>query len=652
MPVKRNFTDSLKSSGCVFGNKNVANRTFHGTFTKRQVYNVVKQFMNDKKGKYNWFQLSLNIVDDGVGLKSCPSFNDKEEPNILPQYDWDKCDGFVLYVCNIPNGSLKPQNRVNQEETKEETKEEMKEETKEETKEEPATTLRRSKRLMGDSKFNDCLFDCIVGLLGKYRLPINIKTPETFKNAIGINRCEKIPMEKIPKVEEILKVNINISGDYEYISKNKQPVYTANLILKNEHVEIAENNLHSTKLLSYIPKFTQSELITYYIKDDSVICYNGKYFTMQLKEFQKQRKDVYSNTSCYRGCVKEEDLHIEYINILNDTKLLKAYSFGKHDLARSSYKLTKEAIKTLHYSTLSLREPEPIIEEEEMPLHNAFCGGLMFCNPSTLNNGRLIDINSFYLSVLASDKFTFPLTRGKFELYKEFPRPFFEYGIYHCVVHRCENPNINRLFYFNKRNYYTNFCLTTAKELGLKIELIQDGKPNVRLYKVRGQGKHYFEPMINEFYSIKLKMKEDECESKVANKLLHRLFGTLSQKNKRYSKIGEIFDMSNPNIADQKIRKVGKHHIVSYVEHGSFFKYDYARIGPFLTAMCRRKLYEVVKPYNQHIYRVFTDSILYDADAINIDVPISDKIGCWKIEMENMKCIIQQHEKPVWIKNK
>jgi hypothetical protein len=604
----------------VWGNKEVFNRAFHGKFTRLQVVKAVKAFMLQKRGKYDWFQISINIEDNGLGFKSCPSFGEDDEPNVLPQYDWEVCNGFTLYVSKLPENST--------------------------TRVPPNKTAggRKKGRKMGDDETNDCLFNAIKKQLGGvYRLPRNYKTPQDLKRSLHIGLNDKIPMDRLPEIEKLLEININITGDHEYKSKNKQPVYTANLILKDEHITLAPC---SKKLIRYIPKFTQEKLITYYITDNGVECYNGmNQYTIDFTVFQKLRCDVYNTEYCYRGVVKLDDLETEHNKIIYDTYILKQYSFGKHDLARSGYKNTKEALKTLHYSTLALRQPEPIIEEEEMPLHDAFCGGLMFSSECKLKNGRLIDINSFYLSVLSNEKFTFPLTCGDAVHYDTFPYAYYEYGLYHCIIYRSDDPMINRLFYFNKRNYYTHFCLTTAKELGLRIELIQDGEPNARLYKCRGQGKHYFGQMINELYDIKIRMKEDGVESKVANKILQCLFGTLGQKNKNYSKIGEQFDMSNPDIAEQTIRQLGKHHIVCYTEHGNFFKYDYARVCGFLTALCRRKLYETVKPYNQHIYRIFTDSILYDADAITIDVPINNKLGSWKVENEG-GVVVKQHEKP------
>jgi hypothetical protein len=339
--------------------------------------------------------------------------------------------------------------------------------------------------------------------------------------------------------------------------------------------------------------------------------------------------------------------------------LLSKYSFGKIDLSRSGYKYKNEALKCIHYSIIGLKEPEKIKEVEEPYLYGSFCGGLSFAVPTILENGKLIDINSFYLSELQSDKFTFPLTSGKFVYYSELPTDYFKYGIYHCIIHKSNNPLINRLFYFNKRNYYTHYCMTTAKELGLSIELIKNEEFNALLYEERGSGRNYFNQTINNLYDIKIKMKNDGVSYEAPNKILQCMFGVLSKKNKQYSKMNETFDLGKKNIIGSSIIKRGTRHIVSYLNKGDYFKYSFGRIGTFLTAKCRRELYRIILPYNSNIYRVYTDSILFDADKIDINVAFSDKIGEFKIESyktaEGIKkdCIgsveIKQFKKPIWL---
>jgi len=51
---------------------------------------------------------------------------------------------------------------------------------------------------------------------------------------------------------------------------------------------------------------------------------------------------------------------------------------------------------------------------------------------------------------------------------------------------------------------------------------------------------------------------------------------------------------------------------VKYSEFGSMFKYNYGRFAPFLTSAIRHKLVLDVLPNIEHVYRIYTDSILSD----------------------------------------
>lgn len=96
----------------------------------------------------------------------------------------------------------------------------------------------------------------------------------------------------------------------------------------------------------------------------------------------------------------------------------------------------------------------------------------------------------------------FPIKQGeiKYILTSELPEHF-QYGIYRCMIQKITT----RLFRYNKNNYYTHFDLERAKELGLKIEMIEDGENNFLHYDRCKLilGRQLFGKFIDKLYPLK-----------------------------------------------------------------------------------------------------------------------------------------------------
>jgi hypothetical protein len=76
--------------------------------------------------------------------------------------------------------------------------------------------------------------------------------------------------------------------------------------------------------------------------------------------------------------------------------------------------------------------------------------------------------------------------------------------------------------------------------------------------------------------------------------------------------------------------------VVSYTEVGKLFKFNFARLGVFLTAKARYRMVENILPVRQHIYKFITDSILSDIPLDN-HIKIGDKLGDFKPDKNNGK---------------
>ena len=300
---------------------------------------------------------------------------------------------------------------------------------------------------------------------------------------------------------------------------------------------------------------------------------------------------------------------------------MKELTGGKMDLARSGFKCVNEALKTLHYNFIGLPVPEFINHQEQQWINNAFMGGIIFSQKCKLDNAYSYDVNSMYPAIMSHHSFTFPIMQGEFKKLNEIP---VSYGIYRVLIHRSGDETTDRLFRFNSLHYYTHYDIHSAKELNLKMELIQDDEANALLYsQKRANGSVYFKEVVDELYKLKSK-------SKYAKRILNSMWGGLSQRNKiKRTTINEINLDDDELVID--IAPLGDIHKVSYVKQCKYFKTPYARLGPFLTSKARYEMVKTLTPYKDNLFRMHTDGIISN---IQLPLELSTEIGKWKIENE------------------
>ena len=65
-----------------------------------------------------------------------------------------------------------------------------------------------------DTEKNDCLFNAINKAYNYNAdlLPPNIKTAKAFKKILNLERSDKVPLDLLPKIEELFKASFSISG--------------------------------------------------------------------------------------------------------------------------------------------------------------------------------------------------------------------------------------------------------------------------------------------------------------------------------------------------------------------------------------------------------------------------------------------------------
>ena len=399
--------DIDRGNNLLFGHSKVVQISYsapsHHSFTKERIRDEIKKLMINYKGdKDLMYMVSVNTP---FGFRSGKQFGKNKFISLPDDYDWEEASSFVVFVW----------------ENKKETK-------------------------GGNDEKNDCLYNCICKSITKYRLPKDYKTPEKLKEYLGIKREGKINLNDISKIEDLYKININVSGDYTFTSANKHPCITIYLTLLDGHFEIDKNFNCKSSLLNGLSNNKQN-LILCDEQYDKVILYDGiKIYELDYEGYFEEKYENKQN-SYINGMVKEikQNGIIEaYNKFINDVETFTEISKGKNDLSKSGFKIANEALKAIYYSLQSFKQPEPITTQEQQWLINSTKGAIIFCTPCEIEKAYSYDRNSAYPATMADAYFSFPILQGEFKQLVEIP-VVLNYGIYRCEIERSVNELLDRL---------------------------------------------------------------------------------------------------------------------------------------------------------------------------------------------------------------
>lgn len=301
-----------------------------------------------------------------------------------------------------------------------------------------------------------------------------------------------------------------------------------------------------------------------------------------------------------------------YEEFIKDADILKEETKGFINLYKTGTN-AKTASKLFEYFSGSILA-EKLEQDEADWIQNASIAALVFAEKY---EGPLYeyDICSMYPSIMADSKMLFPLKRGEFKTYtqKELKQAkFFHYGIYRCEISKSGDNKIDRLFRFNKKNYYTHFCLKRARELGLDIKIIDDGEANVLIYSrdCLINGNLLFYKYVQFLFSL----KERQIAPKRTKGILNILWGYLTRMNiytRTCKDDDDIFEIPiNGTLVSLCPLDDGRT-VINYIpDNKNMFETNFARIKPFLLAKGRYIISTIIEPHNKIVVRSHTDSLL------------------------------------------
>jgi hypothetical protein len=483
----------------------------------------------------------------------------------------------------------------------------------------------------GEDINNDCLWDCIKKVIGDYKLPKECKSPEELKQLLGIERDEPIDIKYLPRIEEILKININVIGDYYYTSSNKNKMYV-NLILNDGHYIINNKKEERSDLLTNII-IRKTNLIVCAEYEDEIKCYDGiKFFRLDWKTYKNliynDKENSYINK--YDKQIKKETLKAYYDLIMEDNEKLKEITSNRYDISKCGYKIINLSLLMMANYFEKYERPDEIDNMEENWIYNSTQGALIFHTPCEFEIGYDYDQNSCYGSRLNSLHFDFPIKKGVYIELNELPE-ILSYGIYRVEIFQSGNFEIDKLFRFNDDCYYTHYDLNCARFLGLKMNLIIGYGANAIQYKTqRVKSGNYFNQLIPYLYKFR-----KECE--IAKSTINIMYGSLCEKNTiKKTTINKKVNLENVKIVG--LKPIGNDDLHTSYLKDKYYKhsYSYARIGTFLTSKVRFDMAKLVYPYKEHIVRFHTDGFITNVKIREIKIGID--LGEWKCkEIHNVK---------------
>jgi hypothetical protein len=476
-----------------------------------------------------------------------------------------------------------------------------------------------------NGKYNDCVFDALKRSFGEQ---FCFDSPVEFKKFLGIERKAKVPFDMIDRIESKIKSAINVEGDYTRASTltTKRQI---NLIWQDGHVELKRTNTpikcknlkHEKKPLVYFRDRTDKKnpVLKVYdgieertISDEEFNNYFFKYNTSPYIVIPKTKKQTLKETFDYfiLANYKLKELTKPHLSQINLCKT-------------GTYKDT--AIKLFNDLNQSLPDPEDITQLESEWILGCYRGGKQYSEDGYEGHLYKSDIKAMYPFIQKSNMY-FPIKQGQFKIVTDSDcDKFFSYGIYRAKIKY--NSKFKTVFHFNDNDYYTFIEMERARKLNLKVELIQDGKPNFLFYppEARIEGKLLFKPFID--YLMKLETPDIKNAVKSIRNVL---WGALSERKitVKYEDENEKINLeSTEQIIGMKTNKDG----ISYpmvINQNEQFKTNYARISPFITAKARTLLSEFITENIKDlstVKRTHTDSIFTTEDISKVFPRKDDK---------------------------
>lgn len=404
-------------------------------------------------------------------------------------------------------------------------------------------------------------------------------TPVEFKKWLKVKASDKINVNKIDKIERKFKICIHITGD---VIKPSTKNYTTSITLSllNNHYSYVSTFHKSTGEIVHNPKYWIQFGSTYY---QSVKA-------KKTREI-KFKEDYPDNDKFY------EDSKLFAMFSLKELKMSKPefYEFQKEMLYKYHVDITK--VSKLNQLVLYLfgqncrgMMPQEPIDFDEQCLISAIPGGLKKSyQPGTWENMIDLDINSCFAWVLNTK--TFPAKSGVWHTLTTLPK-YPKYGYYY----------INDL---GKKRIATHIELKYNQDLKLVLN-----ETNAYIYESTFRGSLVF----GDYIKLGLDLKNNPKTKGFGKVVLSTIIGRLRSRNIDHIQhsLNSDKDLILPDSSEWLGFDMWNNNKIQFNMHDPkkpLYKYDWARITPFVYDFARFRLRELMD-IAQDIFYVNTDGLI------------------------------------------
>lgn len=280
---------------------------------------------------------------------------------------------------------------------------------------------------------------------------------------------------------------------------------------------------------------------------------------------------------------------------------------------------------------------EPIQKLESFWIKKAYQGGLIYAEPGLYENAVCYDANKLYTYLMGHDSLWVPFKEGvsmRFESVED----IYEKGKIKCGIYHCEITPEHKFFRSNSANHYTHWDIKLAKQLGLKVTMLTKLKHNAMVYPLdtRIKASALFKPYMDYLTEINSYVTDPDIK-KMVKELGNCLHGKLCQKTRK-DKVP--FKLLHKYSADDgwDVRGVGEDEYgtewANLENDDNYYKYNYARLGPFLTSFARYYMITgKIKLQNlEHVVRIHTDGFITTQEMPEYAEGLVNVPGSMKIE--------------------
>ena len=254
------------------------------------------------------------------------------------------------------------------------------------------------------------------------------------------------------------------------------------------------------------------------------------------------------------------------------------------------------------------------------------------------------DFKLTYPSILTTDYFYIPTKRGQLQTLKELPKFFENYGYYKVKV-MSNDKRFNKIWNYSTKNTYTNISLAFAlrcQKLGYDVKMTLIDEPNnAYIYGEKGSiksksGVIRSSTVFHKWFNPLSNLRDSLPKNKLVKMLMSSLGGRLFQLNRKFKTMDEINkDDLNASVNydtnyDYFIRDVHESkkrgtNLYELIDTKSFYKFNLARIKPFLLSKSRAIIGAVALDYIDDVVRIHTDNVTFNKQHDDVMIKHTNK---------------------------